>query len=153
MSNMISIVEATKSDLPAIVDLLAELVDAVGNSEGSDFRRKIAENCRVLIHDANAHFLVAKVEGTVVGFINFTTRQTALHPGRTGVIDELIVTKSHRGQGMGRRLVSAAIETCRQLGCCELEVSTYKTNTKAKAFYKRCGFEEDAVLLEIGIAW
>ena len=44
--------------------------------------------------------------------------------------------------------MAATIERCRELGCCEVEVSTKMTNTAAREFYKRCGFDEDAVLLE-----
>lgn len=44
-----------------------------------------------------------------------------------------------------------AIEKCRELDCCEVEVSIEKSNEGARAFYKRCGFQEDAVLLEFQI--
>jgi RimJ/RimL family protein N-acetyltransferase len=40
---------------------------------------------------------------------------------------------------------------CQNLGCDEIEVSTEKENTKARDFYKNCGFDEDAVLLERGL--
>lgn len=63
-------------------------------------------------------------------------------------IDELIVRKEYQRRGTGRKLVAAAIETCRELGCCEAEVSTEKTNRKALQFYRKCGFEERGVLLE-----
>jgi ribosomal protein S18 acetylase RimI-like enzyme len=48
-------------------------------------------------------------------------------------------------------LVLAAIEKCRQLGCCEVEVSTEKTNLKARKFYKRYGFEERGMLFEMDL--
>jgi RimJ/RimL family protein N-acetyltransferase len=38
-----------------------------------------------------------------------------------------------------------------ELGCCEVEVSTEKSNAKARRFYKSCGFAEDAVLMEIDL--
>lgn len=148
MSSAISIVEATETDLPAIGNLLTELVDAMDDSKDIDLNKAL-ENCRTLLSDSDSHFLVAKVGGSTVGFVNFTIRKTALQVGPSGLIDELIVAKKHRGQGIGRRLVSAAIDRCRQFGCCEIEVSTEKSNTRARDFYKSCGFEEDAVLLEI----
>jgi hypothetical protein len=37
------------------------------------------------------------------------------------------------------------------LGCCELEVSSLKSNTAARDFYKKCGFEEEALLLEMDL--
>ena len=148
MAHTISILEAIEADLPAMETLLVELINTLEDSEGFDPQR-LRQNCRLLINRADCHLLVAKIKEAVVGLINFNTRQTATTPGLTGLIDELIVTKSYRGQGIGRRLISAAIDKCRQLGCRELEVSTEKADTKAREFYKRCGFEEGSVFLEM----
>jgi len=148
MSNTITIVEATKIDFPRIESLLTELLDTVENSTGIELLKAL-ENYRVLLKDASSHFLVAKIDGFLVGFINFTIRKTILHKGPSALIDELVVSGQHRGQGIGKHLVSATIERCRELGCCEVEVSTEKVNGKAREFYKNCGFREDAVLLEL----
>jgi ribosomal protein S18 acetylase RimI-like enzyme len=86
-----------------------------------------------------------------VGFINFTVRQTILHRGPSAMIDELVVAKEYQGKGAGKQLVLAAIEQCKQIGCCEVEVSTEKTNDEAKRFYKRCGFEEKGMLFEVDL--
>jgi ribosomal protein S18 acetylase RimI-like enzyme len=145
---VISIAEPTVDDIPAIEALLRQLVAAMDDTEGVD-PRTVAENVRVLMDDPQAHFLLAKAGDEALGFINFTTRRTALHVGPSGLIDELVVAADHRGIGIGKMLVSAAIETCRRLGCCEVEVSTEMSNTQAREFYKRCGFDEDAVLLEM----
>jgi ribosomal protein S18 acetylase RimI-like enzyme len=150
MSGTVSIVEAKESDLPAIEGLLAELVNAIQDSESLDISKAIG-NCRILLNDANCNLLVAKVGDSVVGFIDFTTRKTALHPAPCGLIDELIVSEKYRGQGIGRQLISAAVDKCRQLGCCEIEVSTEKTNAKAREFYKSSGFEDVGVLLEMNL--
>jgi len=146
----IIIKETRESDLLTIRQLTLELIKAIGETEGIDIKL-IAENCRNLLSEANSYILVAKIEGVVVGFINFTTRKTILHPGLSGLIDELIVAKSCRGKGIGRQLLSSAIEKSRQLGCCEVEVSTEKTNIKAREFYRQCGFTERGVLFEIDL--
>lgn len=148
MSNNVSILEATEADLPAIEALLIELINTMNNPHGFNIQR-LKNNCRFLINRTNSYLLVAKIGEIVVGLMNLSLRQTATTPGMTGLIDELIVSKNYRGQGIGKQLVSAAINKCRQIGCWELEVCTEKVNTKAKKFYKRCGFEEDSVLLEM----
>ena len=148
MSSNISIEPATETDLPSIKPLLLELMDSMDNTEGFNIEQAF-ENCRSLIKDPASHILLAKDKDAVIGFINFTTRKTILHPGPSGLIDELVVSRSHRGRGIGKNLLLAAIEECRELGCCKVEVSTEKSNTHAREFYRRCGFEEDAVLLEI----
>ena len=142
--------QATEADLPAIEGLLRELIDATGNRQALDVRAA-AENLPVLLHGPHSHVLVARHGDTAVGFIHATVRQTALHSGRSGLIDEVVVARSHRGRGIGRLLVSAAADRCRELGCCELEVSTEKANTAAREFYAELGFEEEAVLLEMDL--
>ena len=142
--------EAKESDLLTIRQLTFELIETMGDTEGIDIKL-IAENCRNLLNEANSYILVAEIEGVVAGFINFTTRKTISHRGLSGLIDELIVAKSYRGKGVGKQLLSSAIEKSRQLGCCEVEVSTEKTNIKAREFYRQCGFTERGVLFEIDL--
>jgi len=150
MLNDITITPATEADLPSIKPLLLELMDAMDNTEGFDVEQSF-DNCRNLIKDPAQHILVAKDKDTFVGFVNFTTRKTIIHPRPSGLVDELIVSSSYRGRGIGKQLILAAIQRCRELECCEVEVSTEKSNTKAREFYLRCGFEEDAVFLEMGL--
>lgn len=145
--NGIVIRRAEESDLPAIGKLLEDLIDAMVNTEGIDTGIAV-KNCERLLNNASSHILVAAREGTPVGFINFTVRQTILHHSPSGLIDELVVAEEYRGKGVGRQLVLAAIEKCRELECCEVEVSTEKTNLKAGEFYKQCGFEERGMLFE-----
>jgi ribosomal protein S18 acetylase RimI-like enzyme len=142
--------EAKVSDLLTIRKLTLELIEAMGNTEGIDIKL-ITENYQNFLSGANSHILVAEIEGVVVGFLNFTTRKTILHRGLSGLIDEIIVAKSYRGKGVGKQLLSSAIEKSRQLRCCEVEVSTEKTNIKAREFYRQCGFTERGVLFEIDL--
>ena len=142
--------EARESDLLTIKQLTFELIETMGDTEGIDIKL-ISENCQNFLSEVNSYILVAEIEGVVAGFINFTTRKTISHRGLSGLIDELIVAKSYRGKGVGKQLLSSVIEKSRQLGCCEVEVSTEKTNIKAREFYRQCGFTERGVLFEIDL--
>jgi GNAT superfamily N-acetyltransferase len=142
--------KATKSELPVIGKLLAELINAMDDTEGIDIGIDL-KTCEQLLKDDNSHFLVAELKTTPVGFINFTVRQTVLHRSPSAMIDELVVTKEYQGKGIGKQLVLAAIDECRQLGYCEVEVSTEKTNVKARKFYKKCGFNKREILFEVDL--
>jgi ribosomal protein S18 acetylase RimI-like enzyme len=138
---------ARKSDLPAIRKLLQELVNAMDDTECVDLRI-VLRTLEHLLKDDRSHFLVAATQGALVGFIHFTVRQTVLHQSPSAMIDELVVTKEYQGKGIGKQLVLATIQHCRQLGCCEVEVSTEKTNIRARKFYKNCGFNKTEILFE-----
>ncbi|VVB61659.1 Acetyltransferase YpeA [uncultured archaeon] len=142
--------EAEESDLPIIEKLMTELIEVLDNTEDINIRQ-VVNNCKNLLKDETSYFLVAEIEGAVIGFINFTIRQTILHQNLSGLIDELVVDKEFRGKGAGNQLLVAAIRKCRRLGCCEVEVSTEKINTKAREFYKKCGFEERGLLFELDL--
>lgn len=145
--NNICIRKAKESDLPAIEKLIVELIESMKTKE--DFDPTIAiKNCRNFLHNSSSYLLVAERDRAVIGFINITIRLTLLHPGGSGLIDELIVGKAYRKKGIGKLLIDATIEKCKQLGCCEVEVSTEFTNTTARRFYKNSGFEERGVTLE-----
>jgi ribosomal protein S18 acetylase RimI-like enzyme len=150
MSKRISIRQAKESDLPSIKILLGELVEMMTDMQGIDLEQS-TKNAEILLKDPRSHILVARDRDTVVGFINFTTRKSIIHSGSSGLVDELVVSKNCRGSGIGKRLIQATADTCRKLGCCEVEVSTEKSNTKARRFYTAMGFEEDAVLLELDL--
>ncbi len=139
--------EATEQDLPAIKGLMAELIEAVGDTGGFDVNAAM-ENCRTLLKNVDSYILVAEVDENVIGVVNLDIRRTILHSGLSGLIDEMVVAESYRGKGVGRKLIDAAAEKCKLSGCCEIEVSTELTNTKARSFYKSCGFEEMGVFLE-----
>ena len=150
MANDIKIVPARETDLPAIRVLLVELMAAMEDTEGFDIDKAV-ENCRSFIRSTGQYVLVAKLRHEIAGCINFSMRKTILHPAPSGLIDELIVSEKSRGTGIGKQLIQAAVDKCRELGCCEVEVSTEKSNIKARKFYKACGFEEEAVLLELNL--
>ncbi len=145
--NEISIREAKESDLPVIEKLSLELIDSLYSKVEID-KEKILKNCKKFFSDVNSYLLVAEMNLSVVGFIHFITRTTLLHYKLSGLVDELVVARDYKKKGVGKALIHAAVEQCRQLGCCELEVSTEFSNTAAREFYKGCGFSERGVILE-----
>jgi ribosomal protein S18 acetylase RimI-like enzyme len=142
--------KAGKSDLPAIGKLLAELVNAMDDTEGIDIAIAL-KTCEHLLSDASSHLLVAEIGRSPVGFINLTIRQTILHRSPSASIDELVVTKEYQGKGVGKQLVLAAIKKCKALGCCEVEVSTEQTNVRAEKFYRKCRFNKRGTLFELDL--
>src|ERR1035437_65930 len=150
MLKRIRIIPARETDLPSIKLLLEELMEVMEDTAGFDLEQSV-NNIHKLMQDPAHHMLVARDQSNILGLVNFTTRKTIMHPGPSGLIDELVVTKTSRGAGIGKQLVLAAVDKCRELGCCEVEVSTEKSNKHARKFYGTLGFEENAVFLELDL--
>ena len=145
--NNLIIRKATFSDLSIVSSLINELVDSLNRLDNIDVNIAVKNYHRIL-RDGNSHMVLAEVDNQIVGFVNFSIRQSLLHKGCSGMIDELIVSKAFRDKEIGTKLLDAAIKECKDLGCCEIEVSTESSNTSALQFYKRYGFDEKGVFLE-----
>lgn len=143
----ISIRIANVNDLKQISELLIELLETIEVTGGLN-TKNIFENLQILMNDKDHYLLVAENQNQIIGFINFCTRRTCLHKAPSALIDELVVSKNYRNKGIGKKLLLAAVEKCKELRCCEIEVSTEKTNTQARKFYSQCGFEEIGVFFE-----
>jgi ribosomal protein S18 acetylase RimI-like enzyme len=57
-------------------------------------------------------------------------------------IHDLAVVPKYRGMGVGRALLQAAEEHARRAGCCKMTLEVQDDNTRARALYRRCGFED-----------
>ncbi|EHR79752.1 hypothetical protein OCC_02209 [Thermococcus litoralis DSM 5473] len=149
MSDLI-IRKAQESDLNEIKSLIIELIETLESQEGID-ENAVFENCKKLLTTPNAYLLVAELNGKVVGALHLNIRRTILHSAPSALIDELVASKELRNQGIGRKLIRAAMELCKELRHTEIEVSTEISNLKAREFYKSMGFEEVGILLEMDL--
>ena len=95
-----------------------------------------------------AIFVAEDDRGQVVGLLSASQRWTLWHAGPCAIIEELIVDKGARRQGIGRALIQAALDWARSQRCSEVEVSTDQNNVNAQAFYRQLGFGSTALLLE-----
>ena len=87
--------------------------------------------------------LVAEVEGLVVGVISCHITSLFHQEGSSGRITSLVIDQKHRGQGVGKCLVSEAEAFFHSLGCVKSEVTSGDHRPEAHAFYESCGYKLD----------
>jgi ribosomal protein S18 acetylase RimI-like enzyme len=136
---------ASINDAPAAVGLMIQLNEfAHGQVDAG-----VEDRFRAMLNLPQYAIFVAQDEqGQIVGLLTASHRWTLWHTGPCATIEELVVDEAARGQGAGRSLIQAAIEWAKAQACSEVEVSTGMDNTAAQAFYRRLGFESEALLLE-----
>jgi ribosomal protein S18 acetylase RimI-like enzyme len=63
-----------------------------------------------------------------------------------GYLRELIVRADCRSQGIGARLLAAFEDECRRRGCHKLFLDVASVNTRAQAFYRSNGWEQEGLM-------
>lgn len=70
-----------------------------------------------------------------------------------GEIRHLYIRPDRQGQGLGQRLLREALEGLRAVGHARAALAVVAENTKARAFYRRCGGQEDLAFTDPGPLW
>jgi GNAT superfamily N-acetyltransferase len=124
------------SDLPAIAALHATVVPlhAHSLSELEGDTSKVEPQYR-------RHFLVAEVDGAIVGAADYHRNAGSYHPHRFYL--ELYVHPQHTRQGIGGALFEATLEALRPLEAISLRVQVREDEPHAVAFAAKRGFLEN----------
>jgi len=89
------------------------------------------------IQNGNAH-IVAIANGIVVGWCDIVPmkKDTFSHCGVLG----MGVVADFRGQGIGQKLIKAALQRAKENGLEKVELEVFHTNTNAISLYEKMGF-------------
>jgi len=127
-----------RADLPVVVEMVHEL--ALYEREPDACHLTVAQLETALFTSAPALFgHVAEVDGEVVGvalwFLSFSTWR-----GTHGIyLEDLYVRPTHRGSGLGQKLLTELARECVDRGYERLEWSVLDWNEPALGFYRSLG--------------
>lgn len=138
---------------PPDADQLVRLAAAIGREPGewlltTETWRTASEERRYLKAvrrhaDAAVFVAVDDEEDTVVGRLSISRDP---HPASTHVADlGLMVAAEYRRQGIGRALLTTAVEWTRDAGIRKLELHVFPWNEPAIRLYESFGFEREGV--------
>lgn len=138
----VSFRKAVRSDLAALVEMLADDVLGAGRERGLDDLSAYEKAFEDIDRDINQFLCVVELDGEIVGTLQLTfIPGLARHAARRGQIEAVRVASSHRGQGIGEAMFEWAIRTCREQGCALVQLTTDKARPDAHRFYEKLGFE------------
>lgn len=110
---------------------------------GHEFPEVNAERWVALIEDPAVSMLLAEDEGELLGFSTSGECRDEDAGPSVGEIRSFFVAAGRWGQGIGRALMAAALDSLRERGCTEVAVWSFAANERANAFYERAGFTRD----------
>lgn len=111
-------------------------IDSVLNIENASFSSpwtRLAFLSELLEND-KAHYFVAKLGGTLVGYIGTWIIFDEAH------ITNVAVAPEYRGYGIGRALMEGLIQFCWSRGVTRATLEVRRSNTVAQSLYTSLGF-------------
>lgn len=130
---------AVKSDLPAILRLYAQ--------PQADDGKVLSLQAAEALFDRMQRYpdyrlYVAESDGCVVGTFALLVMENLAHLGApSGIVEDVVVAPEHHRRGIGRLMMTFAMEHCRERGCYKLALSANRIRKHAHAFYKSIGFK------------
>lgn len=135
--------ESVREDVPTMFELIKEL--ALYEKAPEQVTNTI-EQMYVDGFGKNPIFgtIVSEVDGIVVGMALYYFRYSTWK-GKRLYLEDLIVSETMRGRGLGEKLLEAIIQQARQTACTGLMWQVLNWNEPAINFYKKFGarFEEE----------
>jgi ribosomal protein S18 acetylase RimI-like enzyme len=127
---------AKPADAPAVGRLLHDFNTEF--DEPTPGPQRLAERIRELIAGGDTIVLVAGAGPDGLAVLRF--RPAIWSEGLECYLAELYVVPDRRGQGLGRALMTAAIEEARAQGADHMDLGTSEDDVAARALYESLGF-------------
>jgi ribosomal protein S18 acetylase RimI-like enzyme len=129
------------------VDLASGQRDYGSHLLADENRKRIRES--VVRHIVTDSLLVAREDGTLVGFVMFSVASGSFEQDvRRGVVENLFVSASHRRETVGQTLLDVAEATLADRGVETVGLEVMAANEGAREFYRANGYELHRVELE-----
>lgn len=121
---------ATERDIPAIVGL----VNLAFTVENFFKRTERTDEQEVTKRVSRGRFLLLEQDGALIASLYIELRNPV------GYLGMLAVAPSHQRRGLGRRMMAAGDEFCREAGCREVELTVINLRTELPPIYEKLGY-------------
>ncbi len=140
----IAVRPATAADQDATLDLIEERFEPPGRTPPGYTRERAREGVRYCVESSQADTLLAEADGVIVGLATVYVDFPSIRFGLRCYLQDLVVTSTSRGEGIGRLLLDAAAAWARERGCSHLQLDSGLGREDAHRFYLASGMERDA---------
>lgn len=137
---------ADRSHVPALASLLEELF-----SQEQDFTPNAPKQARGLLliidHPERGRIFVARLNNEVIGMAAALFTVSTAEGGPVVLLEDVIVAKPYRGNGVGDLLLRHVLAWARKNGFLRVTLLTDRDNASAQRFYERAGFKRSNMIV------
>jgi GNAT superfamily N-acetyltransferase len=131
--------QATILDLPQLTDLLHDLFTMEADFQPD--RAKQMRGLQLILEQPNrGRIFVLRHNGMILGMINLLFTISTAEGGFVILLEDVIVHRDHRHQGIGEKLLNRAIEYAKAKNFLRITLLTDRLNDDSQRFFKRQGF-------------
>ncbi|WP_374520800.1 N-acetyltransferase family protein [Hydrogenophaga sp.] len=137
----VTIREARDADLPAVLALYAQPGMDDGDVLTPDEARAIWQ--QFARYPSYRLFVAEDTGGEIVATYALLVMHNLAHRGTPSAIaEDVVVSPTQQGRGIGRALMAHALAQAREAGCYKLALSSNAKRESAHAFYRSLGFQQ-----------
>jgi GNAT superfamily N-acetyltransferase len=133
------ITPATPDDIPQLCTLLAILFAQEADFK-PDAEKQSAALRQIIASPETGRILILREGDGIIGMVNLLFTTSTACGGKVAMLEDMIIHHSRRGDGLGSKLLQAAIDLARCEGCLRITLLTDRANDSAIRFYQRHGF-------------
>lgn len=143
MASTVEFRNAARADLDRIVEMLSD--DMLGEKR-ERFEQPLPDSYiqafEAIEADPNNELIVACLDGEIVGVQQVTFTPHIVRQGSwRATIEGVRTAASVRGNGIGRQMITWAIERAKERGCRMVQLTSDKQREDAQRFYRQLGFK------------
>jgi len=136
---------AIDKDVTAIEDAIFEW----SREQWPKWKPERTEIIRQILKNRHHSILVSTIPNMVIGVLHLVFYPDIVTGTLNCHLNFLLVKKEYRRKGIGRNLLDEAVRLARKRGVNEMHVDTMFE--KAAEFYRKYGFKDDGVWLELSL--
>lgn len=146
----LAIRRATESDLPGLLALYAQLGMAPGRGLPVEVATAIMR--RMATYPDYAVYVAIDPGDAQVGTFALLVMDNLAHMGApSAIVEDVCVEERLRRRGVGRAMMTFAMDRARERGCYKLTLSSNIARAQAHAFYRSLGFEQHGISFHVRI--
>ncbi|MBN2418379.1 MAG: GNAT family N-acetyltransferase [Deltaproteobacteria bacterium] len=134
------------SDIPDLVKMLEDLFSIEADFQFDQARQEAGLSMIIDSESDERIILVAESEGELIGMCSAQTLISTAEGARAAMVEDMIVSKRYRGQGIGKMIMDEIVEWAKRTGKTRLQLLADRNNTRALWFYNKNGWENTRLI-------